>query len=167
MTNALIDQPDSFMYIVCDAHSMPAGSKNSFNESIEELVEKGKTLKAMTIEGLAEKMNVDPDVFAETVRKYNKAVETGEDEFGKTLFDKKLNKAPFYASPRVPTAHHTMGGVKINSDTQVIDTAGNIIPGLFAAGEVTGGIHGTNRLGGNALPDTIVYGRIAGEMVSK
>ncbi|RCW84230.1 fumarate reductase flavoprotein subunit [Halanaerobium sp. DL-01] len=167
MTNALINQTDSFMYVVCDAHSMPAGSKNSFNESIEELVEKGKTLKAMTIEGLAEKMNVDPDIFVETIKKYNKAVETGKDEFGKTLFDKKLNKAPFYASPRVPTAHHTMGGVKINSDTQVIDTEGNIIPGLFAAGEVTGGIHGTNRLGGNALPDTIVFGRIAGEVVSK
>ena len=167
MTNALIDQPDSFMYIVCDAHSMPAGSKNSFNETIEELVAKGKTLKAMTIEGLAEKMNVDPDAFAETIEKYNQAVETGEDEFGKTLFDKKLNKPPYYASPRVPTAHHTMGGIKINSDTQVIDKDGNIIPGFFAAGEVTGGIHGTNRLGGNALPDTIVYGRIAGEMVSE
>lgn len=167
MTNALIEQPDSFMYVVCDAHSMPAGSTNSFNESIEELVAKGKTLKAMTIEGLAEKMNVDPAAFAATIKKYNQAVETGEDKFGKTLFDKKLNKPPYYASPRVPTAHHTMGGVKINSDTQVIDNNGNIIPGLYAAGEVTGGIHGTNRLGGNALSDTIVYGRTAGEMVSK
>ena len=167
MTNALIEQPDSFMYVVCDAHSMPEGSRNAFNEPIEELVAKGKTYKAMTIEGLAEKMNVDPAVFAETIRKYNQAVETGEDEFGKKLFDKKLNKPPYYASPRVPTAHHTMGGVKINSDTQVLDKDGNIIPGLFAAGEVTGGIHGTNRLGGNALPDTIVYGRMAGEMASK
>ena len=66
----------------------------------------------------------------------------------------------------MPTVHHTMGGVKINTSTQVINTQGDVIPGLFAAGEVTGGIHGSNRLGGNALTDTIVFGRIAGKSAS-
>jgi len=58
--------------------------------------------------------------------------------------------------------HHTMGGLKINTNTEVIDVNGNVIPGLYAAGEVTGGIHGTNRLGGNALTDIVVFGRTAG-----
>ena len=55
-----------------------------------------------------------------------------------------------------------MGGLKINTSTEVLDTNGNVIPGLFAAGEVTGGVHGANRLGGTAVTDIIVYGRIAG-----
>ncbi len=69
--------------------------------------------------------------------------------------------------PRSPTVHHTMGGVEINEKAQVINTKGNPIPGLYAAGEVTGGIHGTNRLGGNALADITVFGRIAGENAAK
>jgi fumarate reductase flavoprotein subunit len=56
-----------------------------------------------------------------------------------------------------------MGGVKINDDTEVIDVNGNVIPGLYAAGEITGGVHGANRLGGNAVSDFVVFGRIAGE----
>ena len=91
------------------------------------------------------------------------------DEFGRTLFtdtdkvNNGINDGPFYAAERVPTVHHTMGGVKINTNTEVIDKDGNVIPGLYAAGEVTGGIHGSNRLGGNALTDTVVFGRIAGK----
>lgn len=81
---------------------------------------------------------------------------------GRTLYDQPINKGPYYAAPRVPTVHHTMGGVQINTDAQVIDVNGTVIPGLYAAGEVTGGIHGANRLGGNALTDTVVFGRIAG-----
>ena len=77
-----------------------------------------------------------------------------------------INNPPYYAAERVPTVHHTMGGVKINGNTQVIDKNGEVIPNLFAAGEVTGGIHGSNRLGGNALTDTVVFGRIAGEQAS-
>ncbi len=86
-----------------------------------------------------------------------------KDEFGRTLYSTKIDNGPFYAAPRVPTVHHTMGGIQINTNAQVIDTNNNVIPGLFAAGEVTGGIHGANRLGGNALTDTVVFGRIAGK----
>ncbi|MEG0752268.1 MAG: FAD-binding protein, partial [Angelakisella sp.] len=73
-----------------------------------------------------------------------------------------IDNGPFYAAPRVPTVHHTMGGVQINTDAQVLKADGSVINGLWAAGEVTGGIHGANRLGGNALTDTVVFGRIAG-----
>ena len=166
MTQALIKQTDQFMYIVCDAHSMPTPqTKNSFNQTAEQCVKNGTAFTADTIEGLAAKIGVDPAAFRKTVDEYNAGVEAKNDPFGKKLLGQHIDKAPFYASPRVPTVHHTMGGVRINAKAQVLDAKGAVIPGLFAAGEVTGGIHGTNRLGGNALADTIVFGRIAGQGV--
>ena len=83
-------------------------------------------------------------------------------EFGRTSFANPLDTAPYYAIKVTAGVHHTMGGVKINTETQVIDVNGNVIPGLYAAGEVTGGVHGANRLGGNAVSDFVVFGRIAG-----
>jgi fumarate reductase flavoprotein subunit len=79
---------------------------------------------------------------------------------------RSLSVPPFYAIDVMPAIHHTMGGVRIDTETRVISTAGNIIPGFYAAGEVVGGIHGNNRLGGNALADIIVFGRIAGQNAS-
>jgi fumarate reductase flavoprotein subunit len=166
MTQALIRQKDQYMFLICDAHSMPSPqSKNSFNETAEQLVKAGRAFTSDTVEGLAAQMKVDPATLKATIDEYNTGVETKSDKFGKKLLGNKIDKAPYYASPRIPTVHHTMGGVKINTKAQVIDVNGNPIPGLFAAGEVTGGIHGSNRLGGNALADTIVFGRIAGTNV--
>ncbi|MBR7928052.1 flavocytochrome c [Aerococcaceae bacterium zg-ZUI334] len=169
MTKALMEQTDASMWVIVDQHSYPTGDTlNNFNESIDSLVEHGRAFKADTLEELAEKIGVDPEAFVASVEEFNKAVD-GEisDPFGRTLFDKKIDTAPFYAGARVPTVHHTMGGVVINENAEVLDTNGNIIPGFFAAGEVTGGIHGTNRLGGNALADITVFGRIAGENAAK
>ena len=106
---------------------------------------------------------MDPKVLIKTIKDYNLAVDKKSDEFGRKLFGKKIEKAPFYAGARIPTIHHTMGGVEINENTEVLNKNGEVIEGLFAAGEVTGGIHGTNRLGGNALADITVFGKIAGE----
>ena len=78
------------------------------------------------------------------------------------LLDNKIDNPPYYANAKTVTVHQTLGGVEINENTQVLDKKGNIIKGLFACGEVTGGIHGANRLGGNSFPDSIVFGRIAG-----
>ena len=106
---------------------------------------------------------------AATVQKYNGFVAAKSDtDFGKALLGPdgdvsyELENAPFYASKRVCTIHYTMGGLKINTSAQVIDTAGNVIPNFFACGECTGGIQGSNRLGGNSFTDLIVFGRIAG-----
>lgn len=169
MTKALMEQTDSYMWVIVDKNSYPTGDTvNNFNESIDSLVEHGRAFKADTLEELAEKIGVDPTKFVEAVDTFNQAVDgTIEDPFGRTLFDKKIDTAPFYAGARVPTVHHTMGGVRINNQAQVLDGEGNVIPGFFAAGEVTGGIHGTNRLGGNALADITVFGRIAGESAAK
>ena len=88
-------------------------------------------------------------------------------DFGRTTgMEADLSVAPYYAIKIAPGIHHTMGGIKINSSAQVISTSGAVIPGLFAAGETTGGIHGGNRVGGNAVCDFIVFGRIAGQSAS-
>jgi fumarate reductase flavoprotein subunit len=165
MTKALMEQQDAYMWVIVDKHSYPTeDTKNNFNESMEELIKQGRAFKGDTLEELAEKIGVDPANLVNAVKEFNEVVEKGgPDAFGRTLFADKLDTAPFYAGARVPTVHHTMGGVEITESAQVLDANGNVIPGLYAAGEVAGGIHGTNRLGGNALADIAVFGKIAGE----
>ncbi len=165
MTKALMEQTDSYMWVILDKHSYPTGdTKNNFNETIDDLVEAKRAFKADTLEELAELIGVDANNLVQAVNTFNEAVDGKvKDEFGRTLFADKIDTAPFYAGARVPTVHHTMGGVEINEHSQVVDVNGQIIKGLYAAGEVTGGIHGSNRLGGNALADITVFGRIAGE----
>ncbi len=169
MTKALFEQEDSLMWVIVDRHSYPTGdTKNNFDETIDFLIEDGTAYKADTLEELAIKIGVVPENLVKSVETFNQAAENKiEDLFGRTLFDNKIDTPPFYAGARMPTVHHTMGGIEINTKAQVLDTEGKIIKGLYAAGEVTGGIHGSNRLGGNAVPDTVVFGRIAGESAAK
>ena len=132
------------------------------NESMKEILETGKYgwVKADTLEELAKKLEVPYENLQQTVDHYNQLVEEGatEDEFGRELFTNKIEKGPWVAVPRTPALHHTMGGLKIDTVAHVLDKNGNQIPGLFAAGEVTGGIHGANRVGGNAVVDLVVFG---------
>lgn len=118
-----------------------------------------------TIEDLAAELGIDPAVLSATLSDWNKAVANQKDpEFGRnTAMDADLSTAPYYAIQIAPGIHHTMGGVKIDVKGQVIDTKGKAIPGLYAAGEVTGGVHGANRLGGNAIADIVVFGTVAAE----
>ena len=122
-------------------------------------------MQADTIEGLAEQLNIDPATLAKTLEDWNGYVKDQRDpDFGRTTgMDADLTTAPYYAIKIAPGIHHTMGGVKIDTAAQVINTEGQPIPGLFAAGEVTGGVHGGNRLGGNAVADIVIFGRIAAE----
>ena len=173
MTNALFAQTDAYMWIVMDSDTYPTGDElNNFGETINQLVEAGRAFKGETLEELAEKIGVPAENLVAAVTEFNRHAEGGDlagtpDEFGRTLFSTPIDNGPFYAATRVPTVHHTMGGVRINQYCQVINENGQIIPGLYAAGEVTGGIHGANRLGGNALTDTVVFGRIAGDSASQ
>lgn len=178
MTLGLLEQPETTMYIIMDSDTYPDGDElNNFGEKICDLVDAGRAYKADTLEDLAAQIGVPAENLVAAVTEYNRHCTGGDlegekDEFGRILFtdaegiNNGINNAPYYAAKRIPTVHHTMGGVKINTETQVINTQGEVIPGLFAAGEVTGGIHGTNRLGGNALTDTVVFGRIAGTNAS-
>ena len=149
MTEALFAQTDNLMWIVMDSDKYPTGDeKNNFNESVNELIAAGRAFKGETLEELAAAINVPAENLIAAVDGFNAHVASGEaDEFGRTLYETPIDNGPFYAAARVPTVHHTMGGVRINVDAQVIDENGNVIPGLYAAGEVTGGIHGSNRLG--------------------
>lgn len=165
MTQALLAQEDAMSYVISSAENYIEVEPNEtiWGDDIDKLIADGYVFKADTIEELAEQIGVDPAVLKATHDEFNAFAEAGKDEdFGRTLFGKPLVTAPFFASTRVPTVHHTMGGIEITLDAEVLDVDGNVIPNLYAAGEVTGGIHGSNRLGGNALVDIHVFGRIAG-----
>ena len=127
----------------------------------------GYTMTGETYEELAKAMGMDEEAaqnFVQTMETWNASVAEGEDkEFGRKGVDQDLSVAPFYAIKIAPGIHHTMGGIKINTEAQVISTEGEVIPGLFACGETTGGIHGGNRVGGNAVADFTIFGRIAGQ----
>lgn len=132
--------------------------------AINGYVRKGFTVEGATVEELAGKIGVDAKGLVDTMAKYNGYVKAGEDkDFGKTVLPRELVKAPFYAIEVSPAVHHTMGGVHINTNAEVLTADGKVIPGLFAAGEITGGVHGANRIGGNAVTDITVYGKTAGE----
>lgn len=132
--------------------------------AINGYVRKGFTVEGATVEELAGKIGVDAKGLVNTMAKYNGYVKAGEDkDFGKTALPRELVKAPFYAIEVSPAVHHTMGGIRINTNAEVLTADGKVIPGLFAAGEITGGVHGANRIGGNAVTDITVYGKTAGE----
>ena len=130
---------------------------------IQGYIEKGYAVTGETYEELAKEMGTDEATFATTMEEWNTCVENKKDDkFNRTTFADKLDTAPYYAIKVQPGVHHTMGGLVINTNAEVLDTDNNVISGLFAAGEVTGGVHGANRLGGNAVADFVVFGRIAG-----
>ena len=146
-----------FVYLVVDQKMADASNV------IAGYIKKGFTVQGDSAEALAEAMGVPADALAATLDTWNAAVAAGEDaEFGRTSFANPLDTAPYYAIAVAPGVHHTMGGLVINETAQVLNAEGTPINGLFAAGEVTGGVHGANRLGGNAVSDFVVFGRIAG-----
>ena len=172
MSKAIIAQPDSIMYMMLSADSIPdpTTSITLGGQTIQYMVENKVSgyVKADTIEEMAKVLGMPADALKATVEKYNASVDSGAaDEFGRVSYGNKLMTPPFYVYPRSPAAHHTMGGVNIDPACRALDKDGNAIPGLYCAGEITGDIHGANRLGGNAIVDFTVFGRIAGESVVK
>lgn len=178
---------------VCSRAAQESGGFPTFSIFGQEIVEKGgfisetqltngmkddRIFKADSLEELAQiindhqyagnTINMSGQTLKETIERHNGFVENGSDpEFGKVI-DKgvmlKIEQGPYYAIPQWPSVHHTMGGLTITERTEVQDIWGEVIPGLYAAGEVTGGVHGTNRLGSNAIPDAAVHGYIAGQV---
>ena len=158
---AELEQTGGYAYIIFDQNLVDQ------NKSAQEYIDNGMAKKGETYEELARNIGFDADAaaaFVQTMETWNQAVADGEDkEFGRNNgMDADLSTAPFYAIKIAPGIHHTMGGIKIDTETEVISTDGEVIPGLFAAGETTGGVHGGNRIGGNAVCDFVVFGRIAG-----
>lgn len=162
-------QTDSIAYQIWDEDSMQK-SKILPTHEIEynNLIEGKKLCKVNSIDEIAEFFGIDKNNLKETIKKFNEDSENGKD----TLFNLrrlgfKIEKAPFYCLKAVPAVHHTMGGLRINKDANVLDKNGNIIKGLYAAGETTGGIHGNNRLGSVSITDITVFGIIAGINAAK
>lgn len=168
--SAILRQPGQKYYIIesadgahyTDITSPDWRSGDGFTR--EYLEENGYIQVADTLEELAAKIGVDPEHLCQSVESYNACAEQGKDEeFGRVAFGCKLEHGPYTATVRQVSIHYTMGGLTIDPDTHVLDKNGNVIPGLYAAGEITGGIHGGNRLGGNAIADIIVFGLQAAE----
>ncbi|MCR5843016.1 MAG: flavocytochrome c [Oscillospiraceae bacterium] len=155
---AEFEQTGGYAWLIVDSRMSDASNV------IQGYINKGFAEKGETWEELAGAIGAPADVLAETMAAWNACVEAKEDkEFGRVSFANPLDQAPFYAIKVQPGVHHTMGGIKINDNAEVIGTDGAVIPGLFAAGETTGGVHGNNRLGGNAVADFTIFGRIAGQ----
>lgn len=166
--DATLAQTDQTVFPVCDEDGFVKNNEY-YNEMNHKALENGTLFKADTIEELAKKINLPPEQMAKTIKEYNEMVDTKKDPLGRTerMLNHKIIKAPFYAGPIGMCRHHTMGGAKIDTKARVLDREGKVIPGLYAAGEVTGGIHGSNRVGGNAIADIFTFGRIAGASAAK
>ncbi|WP_410207582.1 flavocytochrome c [Fusobacterium sp.] len=165
---AIKSQTGSVAYQFCDqAQVDESGVAKNHKGEVEYLFNNKLLVKADTIKEAADFFGIDAAELEKTVEKYNQYARDGKDlEFNKrgklTPFTKG---GPFYIMKAVPAVHHTMGGLKINEEAKVIGENGQPIKGLFAAGEVTGDIHGTNRLGSDAIADITVFGKIAGKNV--
>lgn len=154
-------------YLIAD-DKIKETAYNTTQESIDAQVEAGTLFKADTLSELAGKVGMDPATLEDTINKYNSYVDAGHDpEFGKSAFHLKCEVAPFYATPRKPAIHHTMGGLAIDEYGHVLDKAGQVIAGLYSAGENAGGLHAGNRLGGNSLADIFTFGRLAADTAAQ
>lgn len=157
VANAILAQPET------DAFLITNGEMADNNSSLAGYIENGYGVAGETLEDLAEAIGVDVEALTATIEAYGAMVDAGEDtDFGRDNMQQNFSDGPFHAFPVTPSIHHTMGGVRIDTEARVLNESGEAIPGLYAAGEVVGGVHGSNRLGGNALTDIIVFGRIAG-----
>ena len=163
LSNAILKQDHSYAWEIFDQ-----GTRERM-KATEKYFDAGIVLEAASYEELAQKMEIDPAIFSASMKKWNESVAQKKDpEFGRsTALDYPLDKGPFYAIKVAPAVHYTMGGIKIDDTTAVINKEGARIEGLFAAGETTGGLHGGNRLGGNAVADTVIFGKRSGEIAAE
>lgn len=168
LCEAIFAQPESTYWIVVNSVRYPSPTEPDSNGStIENMIARGHVIAGETVEELAKATDMDATKLQASIDTYNSVIAgTGTDPFGftpKGESDVQITEGPWYACKKVPTVHHTMGGIRINTEACALDASGNPIGGLYAAGEVTGGIHGSNRLGGNAIADIMTFGRAAGK----
>ncbi|WP_172731590.1 flavocytochrome c [Pluralibacter gergoviae] len=159
---AIIALPEHYAYIVFDEHV------RAKNRAADEYIAKGLVTSASSPRELAATLGLEEDAFLATLERYNGFVaKQHDDDFGRTTaLRAPINEGPFHAIRIAPGVHHTMGGVTVNTRTEVLNARQQVIPGAFAAGEVVGGIHGGNRIGGNAVADIIIFGTLAGHQAA-
>lgn len=172
LCKAIFKQPEGTYWLIMNKLRYPDETKpDTMGVTMKDMLALGRVKRADTLDELAKVINVPAANLKAAVAEYNKAAshQVDKDKYGfaaTNTDDAPMTEGPWYACRKVPTVHHTMGGVKIDTKAEVLGTNGKPIPGYFAAGEVTGGVHGGNRLGGNAQADIIVFGRIAGQSAS-
>lgn len=164
ISNAILNQPGAYCYVLWNDNIGKISNTVKIHDTeYDAFTKQGIMHTADTLEDAANFFKIDPKALQATVDRVNEMAKNGKDlDFNHRAGLKDLSTGKYYIIKAVPSTHHTMGGLKINPQAQVLDKNGNPIPGLWAAGEVTGTTHGTNRLGGNAYTDIMVFGRIAG-----
>ena len=173
LCKAIFKQPEGTYWLIMNKLRYPDETKpDTMGVTMKDMLALGRVKRADTLDELAKVINVPAANLKAAVAEYNKAAshQVDKDKYGfaaTNTDDAPMTEGPWYACRKVPTVHHTMGGVKIDTKAEVIGTNGKPIAGLFAAGEVTGGIHGANRLGGNAIADVYTFGRLAGASAAK
>jgi flavocytochrome c len=152
-----------------------AGCKKSYDDvrpgMMDKQLKKGVVKQYATLEEVAKAYSIPLDALKASIEEVNTAVKTGTDKaWGRYVNkrQKELGEGPWYVARLMPKVHHTMGGLRTTINTEVLDNmTDKPIPGLFAAGESTGGVHGAVRLGSCATADCLVYGRVAGQQAAK
>ena len=164
IAGAILEQTDGVMYIISSQENagIDADGNNGSGVSLQVLLDDNKVLMADTLEELAVLMNVDPEVFVASVDTFNASVSGATDEFGRIRYNDNtaIGEGPYYACLRIPAAHISKGGLTVDVNTSVINNDGEVVKGLFAAGEVTGGRFR------NGLPEAFTSGKTAGEYVT-
>ena len=168
--DAVLTQPGALSYQIFDQGVMDTSSDTAPLFKFKEALALGRLLSEPTLEALARRVGLDPATLVATVARYNGFVRNGQDEdfgrsglssgYGKLL---ELKRGPWYAYPSTSGLIATYCGVTVDTDTRVIDVFGEAIPGLFAAGEMTGGFHGVAYMTGSSLGKCVIFGRIAGQ----
>lgn len=162
VTDAINKQDTKHAYLILDEEVVNHAQAVKFYDSM------GMVIHGDTIIDLARKIGADEKTLSDTIAKWNQAVEDGKDDLGRTTGMSRQLIHPDYMAIHIgPAVHYTMGGIKINHFTQVLDKNNDVINGLFAAGETSGGLHGNNRIGGNSIAETVVFGRQSGQQVYK
>lgn len=163
VTAAINALPEKAAYLIFDQGVRDRATAIEFYDE-QGYVEEGKT-----IDELAGKIKIDAATLSKTLDAWNTAVTSKSDTaFNRTTgMDEALTTPSYFAIKIAPGIHYTMGGVKINTKTQVEKKDGSTIPGLYAAGEVVGGLHGDNRIGGNSVAEIIIFGRQAGTQAAE
>lgn len=163
VSNAITGLNEDGAYLIFDQ-----GIRDHF-KAIEFYDHVGLVEHGATLDELAETIGVNAANLNETIAKWNSEVAQKKDtDFGRTTgMERGIEKGPFFAIHVHPAIHYTMGGIHVTPETEVLDTNGSIIDGLYAAGEVSGGLHGNNRIGGNSIAETVIFGRQAGMQMAK
>ena len=161
---ATIDHNDGWFYWLVDDKTITdeLNGITIYGQVIKEYANGVDVFYGETLADIATQAGLDPEVLQATVDEYNASVLSGVDPVGRKNMPQTIDRGPYLMYIDEIMVHHTMGGVQIDDNCHVYDVNGKVIPGLYACGEVTGGIHGSNRLGGNAIADAVVFGRIAG-----